>query len=42
FCGRNSQNKMVVFPKKEGLKPGDYVHVRVREATSATLLGNIV
>ncbi|GAB4489605.1 MAG: tRNA (N6-isopentenyl adenosine(37)-C2)-methylthiotransferase MiaB [Saprospiraceae bacterium] len=42
FCGRNSQNKMVVFPKKEGLKPGDYVMVRVKEATSATLLGEIV
>lgn len=42
FCGRNSQNKMVVFPKKENLKPGDYVHVRIHDATSATLLGEIV
>jgi tRNA-2-methylthio-N6-dimethylallyladenosine synthase len=42
FCGRNSQNKMVVFPKKAGLKPGDYVHVRIYDATSATLLGEIV
>ncbi|MCS7036244.1 MAG: tRNA (N6-isopentenyl adenosine(37)-C2)-methylthiotransferase MiaB [Saprospiraceae bacterium] len=42
FCGRNSQNKMVVFPKKNGLKPGDYVHVRIHDATSATLLGEIV
>jgi tRNA-2-methylthio-N6-dimethylallyladenosine synthase len=42
FCGRNTQNKMVVFPKKEGLKPGDYAMVRVKEATSATLLGEIV
>ncbi len=42
FCGRNSQNKMVVFPKKAGLKPGDYVRVRVHDATSATLLGEIV
>ena len=42
FCGRNSQNKMLVFPKKDGLKPGDYVQVRVREATSATLIGEIV
>jgi tRNA-2-methylthio-N6-dimethylallyladenosine synthase len=41
FCGRNSQNKMVVFPKKDGLKPGDYVQVRVHAATSATLLGEI-
>ncbi len=42
FCGRNSQNKMCVFPKKEGLKPGDYVDVTIRDRTSATLLGNIV
>ncbi len=42
FCGRNSQNKMVVFPKKPGFKPGDYVQVRIYDATSATLLGQIV
>jgi len=42
FCGRNSQNKMVVFPKKDGLKPGDYVLVKVKDVTSATLLGNII
>lgn len=41
FKGRNSQNKMVVFPKKEGLKPGDYVKVKVHDATSATLIGEI-
>jgi tRNA-2-methylthio-N6-dimethylallyladenosine synthase len=42
FCGRNSQNKMCVFPKKEGLKPGDYVMVHIKDATSATLLGEVV
>jgi tRNA-2-methylthio-N6-dimethylallyladenosine synthase len=42
FKGRNSQNKMVVFPKTEGFKPGDYVWVTVREATSATLKGEMV
>ncbi|MEO6758941.1 MAG: tRNA (N6-isopentenyl adenosine(37)-C2)-methylthiotransferase MiaB [Saprospiraceae bacterium] len=42
FCGRNTQNKMVVFPKQDGLKPGDYVWVQVQEATSATLLGEII
>jgi tRNA-2-methylthio-N6-dimethylallyladenosine synthase len=41
FCGRNSQNKMVVFPKQEGLKPGDYAMVTIRDTTSATLLGEI-
>lgn len=41
FKGRNSQNKMIVFPKKNGLKPGDYVQVTVSGFTSATLLGEI-
>jgi tRNA-2-methylthio-N6-dimethylallyladenosine synthase len=41
FCGRNSQNKMVVFPKKEGYKPGEYVLVTIHDATSATLLGKM-
>ena len=39
--GRTSQNKVVVFPS-EGHKPGDYVIVKVRECTSATLLGELV
>jgi len=42
FRGRNSQNKMIVFPKAPGLSAGDYVHVRVESVTSATLLGTIV
>ena len=42
FKGRNSQNKMLIFPKVAGLKPGNYVDVRVLEATSATLKGEIV
>ena len=42
FCGRNTQNKMCVFDKKEGLKPGDYTVVEVLDATSATLLARIV
>jgi len=42
FKGRNSQNKMLVFPKKAGLKPGDYTWVQVEEVTSATLKGVIV
>ncbi len=42
FCGRNSQNKMLVFPKKDGLKAGDYAWVKVLEVSSATLLGEIV
>ncbi|NJK83683.1 MAG: tRNA (N6-isopentenyl adenosine(37)-C2)-methylthiotransferase MiaB [Saprospiraceae bacterium] len=40
--GRNSQNKMLVFAKVEGYAPGDYVWVRVKDASSATLIGEIV
>lgn len=42
FKGRNSQNKMINFPKKDGLIPGDYVMVLVNAATSASLRGVIV
>lgn len=41
FCGRTSQNKMVVFPKKES-KKGDYVMVEIKDCTSATLKGVIL
>jgi len=40
--GRNSQNKVIIFPKKEAQKPGDYVMVKVLSTTSATLLGEQV
>lgn len=39
--GRNSANKVVVFPKGSSQK-GDYVHVLVESCTSATLLGKII
>ncbi|MCS7004383.1 MAG: tRNA (N6-isopentenyl adenosine(37)-C2)-methylthiotransferase MiaB [Cytophagales bacterium] len=39
--GRNSANKVVVFPK-ENAKKGDYVRVFVHDCTAATLLGKIV
>lgn len=42
FKGRNSQNKMIVFPKLPGYQPGDYVQVEVTATTSATLIGHIV
>lgn len=42
FKGRNSQNKMVVFPKIEGYKPGDYAWVNIKQATSATLIGEAI
>ena len=39
--GRNSQNKVVVFPE-EGLNTGDYVSILVEKSTSATLIGKVV
>lgn len=42
FCGRSDQNKMVVFPKTGQEKIGDYVYVKVAEASSATLKGERV
>jgi len=43
WCGRNSQNKMVVFPKHgANLHKGDYAEVKIEEATSATLIGKMV
>lgn len=38
FCGRTSQGKMVVFPRTDQRR-GDFVRVRITDATSATLIG---
>jgi len=38
LAGRNSQNKMIVFPRKD-YEPGDYVMVKVHDCTAATLIG---
>ena len=40
MCGRSQQNKMIVFPKGNA-KPGDLVMVKVTDASSATLLGEL-
>ncbi|MFS8618039.1 MAG: MiaB/RimO family radical SAM methylthiotransferase, partial [Solitalea sp.] len=42
LCGRNDQNAMVVFPREEGIRPGDYVSVLVERCTNATLIGRRV
>lgn len=42
FAGRNSQNKVIVFPKKEGLKPGDYCRVKVERVSISTLIGDVI
>lgn len=39
--GRNSANKVVVFPKGN-IRKGQYVYVKVSECTAATLLGEVV
>ncbi len=42
WMGRNSQNKVVVFPKEQyPLNKGSYVMVKVYECTGATLIGKI-
>ena len=40
FFGRNSQNKVIVFPK-EGTQAGQLLNVTVNNCTTATLLGKI-
>lgn len=39
--GRNSQNKVVVFPK-EDIQIGDFVNVIIKKSSSATLKGEII
>ncbi|MDH7603708.1 MAG: tRNA (N6-isopentenyl adenosine(37)-C2)-methylthiotransferase MiaB [Melioribacter sp.] len=39
LSGRTDTNKVVVIPKKESIKIGDYVRVKINRATSATLFG---
>ena len=43
WMGRNSQNKVVVFPKENiALGKGDYAMVRILESTGATLIGQVI
>lgn len=39
--GRNSANKVVIVAKGN-LKPGNYVHVRITDCSSATLFGDVL
>ena len=42
WMGRNSQNKVIVFPKgAHEFKKGDYVNVLVSDFTKGTLLGTV-
>ena len=40
MCGRNQQNKMIVFPAKD-VPVGSFVRVRITQASSATLIGEL-
>ncbi len=43
WSGRNSQNKMIIFPKENhNYKKGDYVQVKIQDCNQATLFGNII
>ncbi|MFA7616874.1 MAG: tRNA (N6-isopentenyl adenosine(37)-C2)-methylthiotransferase MiaB [Weeksellaceae bacterium] len=42
WYGRTTQNSVMVFPKVEDTRPGDFVMVRADSCTSATLLGEMV
>jgi tRNA-2-methylthio-N6-dimethylallyladenosine synthase len=41
LAGRNTQNKMVVFPRKK-YQIGDYVKVKITNCTAATLIGEAI
>ncbi len=41
YSGRNSQNKVVVFPVT-GNNPGEYVPIKINRFTSATLIGDAI
>ena len=41
FQGRNTANKVIVFPKNDKVK-GQYVHVIVEDCTGGTLIGKVV
>jgi len=42
FAGRTDGNKVVIFPKSNSVKVGDYVTIKINRATSGTLFGEIV
>ena len=40
--GRSDNNKVVVFPKNEKLRKGDYADVFIESCTAGTLIGNLI
>lgn len=41
LSGRTDTNKVLIIPKEDGIKPGDYVRVKINRATQATLFGEV-
>jgi tRNA-2-methylthio-N6-dimethylallyladenosine synthase len=41
WCGRNTQNQMIIFPKGNYSK-GDYIQVKVNDGGTSTLFGELV
>ncbi|NMC99892.1 MAG: tRNA (N6-isopentenyl adenosine(37)-C2)-methylthiotransferase MiaB [Bacteroidales bacterium] len=42
YMGRNSQNKVVVFPSSRPINIGELVQVEIEKYTSATLIGKLI
>lgn len=42
WSGRTDTFKTVVFPKPENIKEGDFIHVKITDATSMTLYGEVI
>src|SRR3989339_664080 len=42
FVGRTDTNKILIFPKRDDIKTGDYVKVKINRATSATLFADFL
>lgn len=42
YSGRTDTNKICIVPRKDGLKIGDFVKVKINRATSATLFGEFI
>jgi tRNA-2-methylthio-N6-dimethylallyladenosine synthase len=41
LSGRTDSNKIVIVPRKDDVKVGDYIKVKINRATSATLFGEL-
>lgn len=42
YCGRNDQNKTVIFPVGEGYGKGSYVKVLTERSTQTSLIGKVI